>query len=89
MITEIINISVVGNNFKITYVIRSKKKAYQTSIPTKILSNLDVILGDQKNSVLQTYVTRTHKEYYELDLTEVKLILDDEEIIKKKLEWIK
>lgn len=89
MQTEIVDISVSGPNVKITYVIRKNKKMYQTSIPLKVLSELDYIIGDQKNPVLQTYVRRTHKEYYELDPTEAQMILDDEEIIKKKLEWIK
>ena len=89
MQTEIVDISVSGANVKITYVIRKNKKMYQTSIPLKVLSELDHIIRDQKNQVLQTYVRRTHKEYYELDHTEAQMILDDEEIIKKKLEWIK
>ena len=89
MQTEIVDISVSGPNVKITYVIRKNKKMYQTSIPLKVLSELDHIIRDQKNQVLQTYVRRTHKEYYELDHTEAQMILDDEEIIKKKLEWIK
>jgi hypothetical protein len=89
MLTEIIDITVSGQQVKVTYVVRRKKKMYQTSIPIKILSELNQIIGEEKRQVLNSYINRTHKEYYEIEITNSDINLTDEELIKKKLDWIK